>query len=600
MLITAKFSSICAICQRRILSGDRVAWMSGTPAVHAVCSAEGRAIAVKVQESKATHADVVLPCPEGLDYLGYQKAGIAYALSRTGTLISDEMGLGKTVQAIGVVNASPEIQKVLVICPASLKLNWRNEMRRWLTRNFTIGVMPADMGAGVTICNYDILKKLPAEVATWDLVILDEAHYCKNPKAARTKLVKSIVRGAKRVLALTGTPILNKPIEMWPILQMVAPEEWDPAGNVKGKAVGPGEGAGFFRFAKRYCNAHQERVSRDKTVWVFDGASNLPELQEKLRTTCMVRRLKADVLKELPPKRRQVISIGNGCHDEQTWGDIGDDYETAYKRAKNIPFEEISKVRHAQAISKIEAAVEHIREAVEASGKVVVFAHHKNVIVELADGLADLGVVTLTGDMATEERQVSVERFQSDPTCHVFIGSIHAAGVGITLTAASHIIFVELDWTPANLTQAEDRCHRIGQTESVLVQHLVLDGSLDARMTQLIIEKQDIADMALDTETMVDVSGRPIAEMPEARRARMLAEESLSEADVARIHAAVRYLAERCDGASVEDGMGFNKLDTNFGYAMAGQEKLSVKQAAACRKMLTKYAKQLERGGVAL
>jgi SWI/SNF-related matrix-associated actin-dependent regulator 1 of chromatin subfamily A len=598
MIITAKFASVCSVCQRGILSGDRVAWTRGTPAVHATCSEEGRAVAVKVQESKAIDASMVLPCPEGLAYLGYQKAGIAYALSRTGTLIADEMGLGKTVQAIGAINASPEIRRVLVICPASLKINWRNEMRRWLTRDLTIGVMPADMSADVTICNYDILKKLP--VAAWDLVILDEAHFCKNPKAARTKLVKSIVRGAKRILALTGTPILNKPIEMWPILQMVNPEAWDPAGYVKKMAVGPGEGAGFFRFAKRYCDAHQERVSRDKTVWVFDGASNLPELQEKLRTTCMVRRLKADVLKELPPKRRQVISVGNGCHDEQTWGDIGDDYETAYKRAKNIPFEEISEVRHTQALQKVEAAVEHIREAAEASGKVVVFAHHKDVIAALAEGLADLGVATLTGDTPNDARQAAVERFQSDTTCRVFIGSIHAAGVGLTLTAASHIIFVELDWTPANLTQAEDRCHRIGQTESVLVQHLVLDGSIDARMTQLIVEKQNIADMALDAETMVDTSGRPIEETSEARKVRMLAEALLSEADVAHIHAAVKYLAERCDGASVEDGMGFNKLDTNFGHAMAGQEGLSVKQAVACRKMLKKYAKQLERGGVAL
>jgi SWI/SNF-related matrix-associated actin-dependent regulator 1 of chromatin subfamily A len=232
---------------------------------HASCSEEGKTIAQAVEVSKATDSNIDIPCPSGKDYLGYQKAGISYALGRKSTLIADEMGLGKTIQAIGFINSSPDIRRVLVVCPASLKLNWRNELSRWLTRSMTIAVYPwSKNGYGlakdgfIDIINYDMLKKLPD--SAYDLVIFDEAHYAKNPKAARTKLCQAIAKRAKHVLALTGTPILNKPIELFPILQMVNPETWDPPGFMKGKQLGAGEGAGFFRFAKRYCNAHQERV----------------------------------------------------------------------------------------------------------------------------------------------------------------------------------------------------------------------------------------------------------------------------------------------------------------------------------------------------
>ena len=585
MLITAKFASVCRTCSKPIIIGDRVSWVRGSSAVHAACSEEGRAVVAAVNASKAPElapesaAALDLPCPEGRDYLPYQRAGIAYALARQGTLIADEMGLGKTVQAIGVINASPDVARVLIVCPASLKLNWRNELRRWLTRPLSIGdiAKPAD----ITIVNYDILKKLPADYSC-DLLILDEAHYCKNPKAARTKLTQALARRAKRIIALTGTPILNKPVELFPLLQMVAPREWDAGGN------------GFFRFAIRYCNAHKEQVSRTKSVWTFDGSSNLTELQEKLRTTCMVRRLKTDVLKDLPPKRRQVVTIGNGCRDEEEYGPLGEDYETAYAAMKKIPFENLSRTRHAQALRKVEAAIEHISNAIEASGKVVVFAHHKDVVAQLADRLSSFGAVTLTGDTPNEARQSAVERFQGDETCRVFIGSIAAAGVGLTLTRASHVIFVELDWVPANLTQAEDRCHRIGQTESVLVQHLVLDGSLDAKMARLITEKQDVADMALDTDAY-DVSGRAVVnvESEEAKRARKLAEAAITEAECASIHARLKFLASRCDGAVEEDGVGYNGLDTNFGKQLAAQAVLSPKQALAARKMLVKYKRQL-------
>ena len=230
----------------------------------------------------------------------------------------------------------------------------------------------------------------------------------------------------------------------------------------------------------------------------------------------------------------------------------------------------------------------------------MVFAHHLDVIAGLTEGLRDFGVVSVKGDDAIEDRLSAVERFQADPACRVFVGSLKAAGVGLTLTAASHVIFVELSWVPADLTQGEDRCHRIGQLNSVLVEHLVLEGSLDEKMARFITEKQDIADMALDRETLADVSSRPL------KSGERLSANSdptvnpaplpvLSEVEMNHIHSDLRRLASVCDGAVSDDGKGFNGRDANFGRTLAALPKLSVRQAAAAKKMLEKYKRQLGR-----
>lgn len=605
MLIVSKFPGVCLTCNREVRIGDRVSWIKGRRGVdHAACSAEGREVAEKVATSRAVDVPAVLnfPVPDGLSYLGYQKAGIAYALAHVGTIIADEMGLGKTVQAIGVINASPDIKRVLIACPASLKLNWRNECTKWLTRPTLVNVWPkqhAVASAGelqIDVINYDILKKLPKDAA-WDLLILDEAHYVKNPKAARSKLVKELRKRCTRVLSLTGTPILNRPIELWPLLQLTDPETWDPAGFVKGRDVAAGEGAGFFRFAKRYCNAHTVYHGRT-SHWDFTGSSNLPELQERLRSSCMVRRLKADVLKELPPKRRQTIELEiEGYEDEDLdLGDMSDSWDEIPLRELNrrVQFTDISRVRRENAVRKVPAVVEHVTDAFESSGKIILFAHHREVIEALRDGLAQFNPVVIDGSTPIETRQANVTRFQTDDSCRLIIGSIGAMGVGLTLTASSHVIFAELDWTPANVTQAEDRAHRIGQLESVLVQHLVAKGSLDARMVELLIQKQEIADLALDEETLDDVSDRALVEV------KAVSDEIMAEALklVPEVHAKLRYLAARCDGAEHIDGAGFNKLDTGIGKRLAALPTLSPRQALLGQKIVQKYRRQLE--GVAL
>ena len=255
-----------------------------------------------IQASRAATADIAVPAPQGLTYLGYQLAGVAYAQSREATLIADEMGLGKTIQALGVINVEKTIANVLVVCPASLKLNWKREATKWLTRPLKISIANGTFSpGGMVIVNYEQVKKYRSQIdaVQWDLLIVDEAHYLKNAKADRTasvlgrwhqdpkKLVKPIQ--ARRKLFLTGTPILNRPCELWTLLQAIDKQ---------------GLGGNWKAFHTRYCAAYQGRHG-----WVIDGASHLDELQARLRSGVMIRRMKADVLTELPAKRRSVIAF---------------------------------------------------------------------------------------------------------------------------------------------------------------------------------------------------------------------------------------------------------------------------------------------------
>jgi SWI/SNF-related matrix-associated actin-dependent regulator 1 of chromatin subfamily A len=574
-----------------------------------------------IESSRAVDADIDVPTPGGLSLLPFQRAGIQYMQGRSGVLLADQMGLGKTIQAIGLINLDTTIRKVLVVCPASLKINWRNELRKWMVRPLKIAVQTAGepwVGgqADVVILNYDILGKFPEIRATeWDLLVADEAHFVKNPKALRTQLllgkpgrkgVDSVpgVRARRRIFA-TGTPILNKPIELFPLLESLEPGKWT------------------FRDKVRYCAGHQGRWG-----WDFSGSAHLDELQNRLRKSVMVRRLKSEVIKELPAKRRQIVEVSaNGARalveeEFQTYArhetrigqlraaalaaELGDDDE-AYraaaaelKGAQSAAFADIAKLRHMVALAKVPTVIEHVRGILdEGTGKCVVFAHHLDVHAKIA---AEFGAecLSITGETPTDERQGIVDKFNTDTAVKVLLLSIKAAGVGLSVRASVEV-FAELDWVPANVSQAEDRCHGIGrgiEGEPLLVQHLVLEGSLDARMVQAIVTKQDIADRALDkgaglvvggeAVTMVDV-GSVAEEQPAKDDAPGLAPDRVAE-----IHSGLRALAGVCDGAQREDGRGFNKLDSYIGKALAAHAPgLSQKQAALGLRLCRKYRRQL-------
>jgi len=474
-------------------------------------------------------------------------------------------------------------------------------------------------GPHVIIINYDILESWISQLdkMKFQCAIADEIHFCKNFKTIRAKATHKVAKSIPHFLALSGTPILNRPAELITPLRIL---------GVFNTLFG-----NWKSFVTKYCAAFQGRFGWDTT-----GASNLEELQDRLRSTIMVRRLKKDVLTELPAKRRQIIELPwNGAEQILEKERIGwqeanhrleelqiaaeiakasDDPEVyreavqALKREAVVAFSTMSKLRHDTAVAKIPQAIEHLKDAIEASGKVICFVHHHDVVDALKDHFGDQAVV-LTGRTKNEDRQAAVDRFQNDPGCTLFIGSIQAAGVGITLTAASHVVFCELDWVPGNMCQAEDRAHRIGQQESVLIQHLVFDGSLDANMAKTLVHKQAIIEKALDLETEKDEETEDrdmiLAESVvsdevkrsaarSAKRADLDAEAArLTEDQIKAIHAALVRLAQMCDGAMALDGMGFNRIDTAIGHDLAYRVFLTPRQAALGKKIVQKYRGQL-------
>jgi len=566
-----------------------------------------------ISMSSQTDADIEIPVPEGLEYLPFQKAGIAYASRKNTCLIGDQPGLGKTIQAIGTINLIPEIKTVLVVCPASLKINWRNELEKWLVVKRGIGILDSkskQIQDEICIVNYDILDKLK-ELLTrpWDLIIADEIHLCKNPKSKRTKAAWKIFKEAKRKLLLTGTPILNRPIELQPIL----------------KELGCDFAQDFMKYTKRYCDAKQGYWG-----WDFSGASNLEELQQRLRESVMVRRLKKDVLKELPAKRRQIIVLSQEGYEAQVKresthreaierikkdiSELGTDtgFEEDIKSLKAMKKSEqgeIMRIRHETALVKVPSVIKHCKDMMEEVNKVVVFAHHKDVIAGLALGLKEFNPLVLTGDTKVDERQAMVERFNTQPENRIFIISIKAGGVGFSLTSCSNIVNAELDWVPGNMLQTEDRLHGIERGEegqSLLIQHIVIDGSIDAAIAKMLVEKQSVADKALDLPFEEELekkfeeisynikeAEKVVDELKKKRDGKLKTEKVFTQEERSTIHWMLQYLSGMCDGAQSRDGTGFNKVDAFIGRELAGTYVLSNKQALIGKLICRKYKGQL-------
>ncbi len=556
--------------------------------------------------SEITEATIDIPAPAGRQYRPFQSAGIAYAERVGNALIGDEMGLGKTIQAIGILNLHPEYKRIAIVCPLSLKRNWEQELRAWATTEretyicTTQEIPEADEGIwlmhpAVLQRRRDDLEKMP----TWDIIVVDEAHQYKSQKAQRTRALRAM--DAKRKIALTGTPVLNHPAEIWTTLHWLAPTEW----------------GSYWSFAKKYNGLFSGRYGVQ-----LGAAQNLPELQTRLRGSCMVRRLKSEVLKDLPPKIRQLLPIEPTAEIiaavnmwEETEDAIqieiariralmaeseGADYKklaAELKTTQGSSLAEISRMRKTLALAKVPIIVEHAKSILDEdeTKKIAIWAHHHEVIDALREGLAEYRPVSLDGRNTGDERAEAVATFENNVNVRVFVGGIQAAGVGLTITSTSHAIFAELDWVPANISQAEDRHHRIGQTDSVLIQHLVVAGTLDARMVQAVIAKQDMADAALDIDPEeIILTGAPAPEQPKASKLDRYLDNVTAERAELVLHG-LRLLASMdTDHARFQNGAGFNGLDTYLGHELARRSSLSTRQAALGASMLRKYHGQLD------
>jgi SNF2 family DNA or RNA helicase len=429
----------------------------------------------------------------------FQQAGVDYITHRPATLVGDEPGLGKTAQAIVSCDVLG-VKTILVVCPASLKINWRREFTKFGTLPRTFGIATGSsfpIDAQVVIINYDILQKHHHALRskTWDMIILDEAHFIKEGSSIRSKEVVGVkgvdpIRG-RRKLALTGTPILNRPIELYNLLKFLCPYAF----------------TNKHKFALKYCDAKLGPFG-----WDYSGASRLEELQQMLRGSFLLRREKKDVLTQLPPKTYQVIELDPDANmkrilkkEKELFGFLGckpeladEEYVDIVKKLKNpkTGFGEMATIRRENGMAKVNMVIDHIKEVLdEGQEKVVVFAHHREVIRSLSDAFRDICVV-LDGSTAIDARQSAVDRFQQDKNIRVFIGQLTAAGTGITLSKSRRVIFAEFDWVPGINEQAADRCHRIGQKENVLIQYLVIDGSIDAAIAKTFVKKQEVIERA--------------------------------------------------------------------------------------------------------
>ena len=467
-----------------------------------------------IRRSRSKTAD---PMPEVAAKLGgelapFQWAGVRYLLEKRRAFLADEQGLGKTVQTLAALEADDAFPAV-VVCPASLKLTWEREAAKWLphrTRAVVTGRSAVAPRADLVIVNYEIVADHRDSLLRMrpNALVLDESHYCKNPRAKRTqamrKLAGALPRDALR-LALSGTPVTNGPDEI--VAQL----------RILGRLEEFGSGAQLKRRFKG--NGAEERLH-----W-------------HLRRSCFVRRLKKDVLPQLPDKRRVVIPVGLTNQAEYRLAEKDviawlreqplDLSELDAKIARVLRAERLAQIntlKQLAAKGKLAAAIAWIHDFLESGEPLVVFAHHQEVQDAVVAHFPSAG--HLLGRDSAARRDEAVRAFQDGTGPQLLVCSTAVAGHGITLTRASNVCFLELGWTPAQHDQAEDRCHRIGQHDAVTAWYLLAAGTIDETIAELLHAKRNVVgavtDGARQTEgSMVDEVVRALAEAPARRHLRV-------------------------------------------------------------------------------
>ncbi|XP_052373522.1 DNA annealing helicase and endonuclease ZRANB3 [Oncorhynchus keta] len=450
----------------------------------------------------------VLPDKLQQRLMPFQKEGVKFALSKNGRcMIADEMGLGKTVQAISVAYAYRQEWPLLIVVPSSLKYPWIEEMERWIpelnpgdinlveTKSDTLGISSSK----VTVLGYGLLTtdaRPLVEALTrqrFNVVVVDESHYLKSRNAARSKILVPLIQNAKRAILLTGTPALGRPEELFMQIEALYPRMFGT----------------WSDYAKQYCNAHY-RVFGNRRQWDCRGASHLEELHQRL-SEIMIRRLKVQVLPQLPPKIRQRIPFDLPKDAAKEASGSLEEWERLMRTmgsgvsATDNPFTEVmglvTRMYKQTAIAKAGAVKDYIKMLLETEKlKFLVFAHHLTMLQACTEAVieAKASYIRIDGSVPSSERIHLVHQFQNDPETRVAVLSIQAAGQGLTFTAATHVVFAELYWNPGHVKQAEDRAHRIGQTASVHVHYLIAKGTFDTVMWGMLNRKETVTGSTLN------------------------------------------------------------------------------------------------------
>lgn len=437
----------------------------------------------------------------------YQIEGIQKALNIlknwNGVLIADEMGLGKTFTAINLMDniINDPQSSILIVSPAAVKYNWKVEIEQYSlldANEYKIIIIESGKTVikkdknkiNIIICNYDLLfrpnvyKQLREII--FNLIIADESHYLKSVDTKRSKAFRCL-KATKKIL-LSGTPMANRPIDLYGVLSALL--------SKKELVTLLGQYSTYQEYGKRYAGGRLITAPFARPFWDFTGASNLKELAMILHNSIMIRRTKKEVLTQLPDKTFNKVYLGE------------ENKINSVKALANINVNDImlmpvvgtlAETRHQLGLLKIKNSVQYIQEILEATDeKIVIFAYHTEVLEGLSKGLSKYKHVVYTGNTKSKDRQELVEQFQTDKDTRLFIGQIVAAGTGITLTASSHIIFVETSWGLTDFSQAVDRCHRIGQKENVLITLLTLKNSIDALVLKSLVKKTKVVTKVID------------------------------------------------------------------------------------------------------
>ncbi len=418
----------------------------------------------------------------------HQKTAIIKLVSNKKYILADDMGLGKTSSAI-MASISCKAKKVLIICPASLKVNWQREIENYTDESVGIVEGKKWVDGKYVIINYDILKNfhsLPKDKdkkkqimdSGFDLVIIDEAHYVSNGKAQRTKLVNNLTSRIDRLWLLSGTPMTSRPMNYYNLL----------------KLVGSRVANNWISYVRRYCDGKQ--IFRGyRKIWLTFGATNLEELRDKTNDK-VLRRLKEDVL-DLPDKIITPIhmELKSKTYEEEM-GDYLDWRRQNKNRGLSIQLSKLMKVRQIIALEKVKETTQLIEQCLQQDKKVIVFTNFTEPLMTLHEKYKKESVI-LNGTMKKEDRQESVDRFQNDDNVKVFIGNVKAAGVGITLTAAEVVIFNDLSFVPSDMSQCEDRAFRIGQDKKVSCMYPIYDNTIERTIYELVNKKKSVIDTVM-------------------------------------------------------------------------------------------------------
>ncbi|XP_035460497.2 SWI/SNF-related matrix-associated actin-dependent regulator of chromatin subfamily A-like protein 1 isoform X2 [Scophthalmus maximus] len=415
----------------------------------------------------------------------FQREGVNFAVFKQGRLLlADDMGLGKTVQAICIAAYYRNEWPLLVVAPSSVRFTWAEAFRRWLPSlspdsiNVVVKAKDKLRSGMVNIISYDLLSRMdklqPGD--PFNVLIMDESHFLKNMKTARCKAALPLMKAAKRVILLSGTPAMSRPSELYTQILSVRPTLFPR----------------FHEFGMRYCDARKNTWG-----WDYSGSSNLGELKLLLEECLMLRRLKSEVLSQLPAKQRKVVTVTIDGINTRTKAALS-------AAAKQLAIGHRNKMEEKEALlvfynhtaeAKLQAIMEYITDMLECGReKFLVFAHHKLVLDHIASELGKKGVdfIRIDGATPSADRQLRCDRFQNSTKTCVAVLSITAANMGLTLHSADLVIFAELFWNPGVLIQAEDRVHRIGQTSNVNIHYLVGKGTADDHLWPMIQEKMNV------------------------------------------------------------------------------------------------------------